>query len=279
MSRRIDIELTSSRPDGTWTWRAAGAREPRGDLDGALVPEGAVVGTVLRVDVDTTVDGIEVVGVVPSKQARAPREQTLELLGSGRDEPLVTSTLVTGGKGRRGSDGRSDHKPGRDRSGRARSERDGDRRGRDGDHPRSGHQGERSRRGRSRDRSGGATSARPERRTETGPAAPRLRAGRSHRNRLLADLPAERRPLAELVLRGGVPAVRQVVERQHTWAATEKQPRLAAEPLLRLAEALLPKVKVAEWQDKAEAALVQVNEVDLRDLRSVVSASESAAQR
>ena len=32
MSVRIEIELTSSAPDGSWTWRAAGAREPRGVL-------------------------------------------------------------------------------------------------------------------------------------------------------------------------------------------------------------------------------------------------------
>ncbi len=30
MSRRIDIELTSALPDGSWTWRAAGARKPNG---------------------------------------------------------------------------------------------------------------------------------------------------------------------------------------------------------------------------------------------------------
>ena len=37
MARRIEIELTSARPDGTWTWRAAGAREPKGVLDGKLL--------------------------------------------------------------------------------------------------------------------------------------------------------------------------------------------------------------------------------------------------
>ena len=36
MSRRIEVELTSERPDGSWTWRAAGAREPKGELDGGL---------------------------------------------------------------------------------------------------------------------------------------------------------------------------------------------------------------------------------------------------
>ena len=40
MSIRIEIELTSSAPDGSWTWRAAGAREPRGVLDGSILPAG-----------------------------------------------------------------------------------------------------------------------------------------------------------------------------------------------------------------------------------------------
>ncbi len=57
MSRRIDIELTSSRDDGSWTWRAAGAREPRGTLEGALVPGGAQVGDVLRAEIDGYLDG------------------------------------------------------------------------------------------------------------------------------------------------------------------------------------------------------------------------------
>ena len=47
MSRRIEIELTSARSDGTWTWRAAGAREPKGVLEGSLLPSGAKTGDVL----------------------------------------------------------------------------------------------------------------------------------------------------------------------------------------------------------------------------------------
>ena len=52
MSRRIEIELTSVRPDGTWTWRAAGAQKPKGVLDGALLPAGAAVGQVLKAEAD-----------------------------------------------------------------------------------------------------------------------------------------------------------------------------------------------------------------------------------
>ena len=44
MSRRIEVELTSRRDDGTWTWRAAGAREPKGLVDAALLPAEFSVG-------------------------------------------------------------------------------------------------------------------------------------------------------------------------------------------------------------------------------------------
>ena len=44
MSRRIDIELTSARPDGSFTWRAAGAKQPKGEIDASLAPGGAKVG-------------------------------------------------------------------------------------------------------------------------------------------------------------------------------------------------------------------------------------------
>src|SRR5829696_7470634 len=128
MARRIEIELTSTRDDGSWTWRAAGAREPRGVLDGSVLPGGAAVGDVLRADADFTIEGIDIVSVQAPKDAKAPKAETLELIGTHRDEPLVTSTLVAkrGGRGRR-DEGDGPRKPGRSR-------RDGER----GERPREG---------------------------------------------------------------------------------------------------------------------------------------------
>ncbi len=68
MSRRIEVELTSSRDDGVWTWRAAGAKQPKGELDGGLLYEGATVGDVVRADADFDLDGIEILAVLPPKQ-------------------------------------------------------------------------------------------------------------------------------------------------------------------------------------------------------------------
>lgn len=291
MARRLEIELTSARDDGTWTWRAAGAREPKGVLDATLLPPDASIGQVLKADADFAIDGIEIVAVLAPKAAKPPRDATLELLGSRRDEPLVTSTLVSRkGRDRRDEDdrgarrdrgGRGDHRDrrpggGRDqRGGRGERERSGDRR-----EGRRGERGDDRRSSGSRGAEGrGGRSGRSERSGPPDRNAPkRLRAGRGHRNAALRALPEDQRRLGELVLAGGVPAVRQAIERQHQLAAREGQPKLRAEPLVALAEHLVPRLKTAEWRDRAEASLRQIDEVDLRDLRSVVTAGESAAR-
>src|SRR4051794_19292221 len=103
MPRRLDVELTSHRDDGTWTWRAAGAREPRGLLDGALLTGAAQVGDVLRVEAEIDVDGITVLSVLPPKETRREPER-IELIRPAREEALVTSTLATRSRDDRGGD-------------------------------------------------------------------------------------------------------------------------------------------------------------------------------
>jgi hypothetical protein len=91
-------------------------------------------------------------------------------------------------------------------------------------------------------------------------------------------LPAEQQPVAEQVLRGGIPAVRQAIEKQNEQARTEGRPEVQPGPILALAEDLVPRLRVAEWHDRAEAAVESLDEVDLRDLRSVVVAAEDNAR-
>ena len=277
MSRRIDIELTSSRDDGTWTWRAAGAKQPKGTLDGALLPDGAATGDVLRAEVDATLDGTEVLGVSAPKQKKDRPVERIELIGSGAEEPLVTSTLVPkSGRGRgdrdRGDRGdRGDRRGRRDggRDGRGRSER-GDR----GDRgPRPG--GERGDRGARRGH-GGERRERPA--PPARPKAKRLRPGRTHRKAALDALAPEEQVIGEQLLRGGIPGVRQAVEKQNEQARAEGRPEVKAQPLVAIAERLLPALRAAEWRDRAEAAVADLGELDLRDLRSVVVASDTAAK-
>ncbi len=119
MARRIEIELTSARPDGSWTWRAAGAREPRGVLDGGLLPEGAKAGDVLRAEAEFEIEGISIVAVLAPRENTRQDPERIEIIGSGRpDGPSVTTQLV----------GRSDRRPGDRRRERddSRSRRDRD---------------------------------------------------------------------------------------------------------------------------------------------------------
>ena len=114
MSRRIDVELTSTRPDGTWTWRAAGAKLPKGELAGSLIPDGVSLGDVVKVEADFLVDGIEILSVLPPKPARTEPER-LEVTGTRNDEPGVTTQLAPKGRGRGREGGGRD---GRRRGGR-----------------------------------------------------------------------------------------------------------------------------------------------------------------
>ena len=305
MSRRIEIELTSQRPDGSWTWRAAGAREPKGELSGDLISFAASVGDELTVEAEFHMDGIEIIEVFEAKEKR-PMPETLEILGSGRDQPLVTTQLVSNRKNR-GRD-RGDRREGQDRRGR------GNRKDRD---------------------------RQESRREDDRPKAKRLRPDRAHRQRLIESLPEEQQPVAEKMMRDGISSVEQALRDQRkkardaaqakkkaaeeaakageeaaepkspeadakpeeaaepkspeadakpeeptpdTDAKPEKQPSKGKAPdsdssddFLTVAAKLLPGMRAAEWRDRVEAALAGIDELDLRDLRSVVVASESGA--
>jgi hypothetical protein len=95
---------------------------------------------------------------------------------------------------------------------------------------------------------------------------------------VLAELPDEHKPIAEQVLQGGIPAVRQAIDKQNEANRASGAPEISAEPLVALAEQLLPRLRAAEWRDRAEAALASVEVVDLRDLRSVVVAADTGAR-
>ncbi len=92
MSRRIEIELTSKRPDGTWTWRAAGAREPRGVVEDGVVPSDASVNDLVRAEVETDLDGSRVLSITATKTKTA-RVGLLKILPSEKAFELVTQQL------------------------------------------------------------------------------------------------------------------------------------------------------------------------------------------
>jgi hypothetical protein len=284
MPRRIEIELTSSRDDGTWTWRAAGAREPKGTLDGSLLPSGASTGDVLRADAEFYLEGIEITSVLPPRSSRSEPER-IEIRPVERDEPLVTSSVTRDDRGdRKDRRGRGDRRDRRDDRG-PRGDRPGGRR----EGPRrDGAPGDRDR-GERRDRDDRGDRQRRDRPRRDRPAPPpmpaverpkskRLRPGKAHRKALLESLPEEQRPVAEQLTLGGLPAVRQAIEKQNAERKAEGQPEVKAQPLLDIAERLVSKVRTAEWRDRAEAAVRDLDVLDLRDLRSVVSTADAAAR-
>ena len=328
MGRRIEVELTSEKDDGTWTWRAAGARQPKGVLDAALLYPGAAVGDVVRADADFEIEGILITAVLPPREKKRSEPERLEIIGPPREHQGVTSSLVPkserprtprrntwdggsgGGGGGGGGGERRNGGPARPRddAGRPGGPRTRDDAGRPGG-PRTPRPEGRTRpEGRSRpdgdhpEPAGTPASGerRPERRPERGPrpeagqrpagrerrreappveAAPkpkRLAPANVHRAAVVEAMLPELRPIAEQVLRGGIPAVRQAVEAQNARLREEGQPEVHAGPLVAMAEQLLPQLRAAEWRDRAEAASKVVDEVSLRDLRSVVSGADLA---
>jgi hypothetical protein len=101
----MDIELTSSREDGSWTWRAAGALQPRGVIPGSMVADHGRVGEVLRVEADFELDGITIVAVIPSKgRSREPERIEIIRPAPGSFQPVTTALVGKDDRRGRGRD-------------------------------------------------------------------------------------------------------------------------------------------------------------------------------
>ena len=282
MSRRIEIEITSLNGDVA-TWRAAGAKLPKGVLQASLVPGGPVVGSVYRADVEQYMEGLEILSVLPPKTASPldPRKERLERIVTHKDVPDVTVTYASKGRGpRRDGEGRSE--------GRSEGRRDGAKRG---PRPATAERGERSER---RPEGGAGDRPRTERPRTERPRSDRPRGDRPHgdradrprgpvaapvatvyRNAFLATLSPEQLPVAEQLLRGGMPSVRAAVAEQNKNATAQGRPTIDPATIDRIAEDLLPKTTLAMWKDRASGALSAGKELRLRDLRAVVTSAKT----
>ncbi len=89
----------------------------------------------------------------------------------------------------------------------------------------------------------------------------------------MATLAPEQRAIAERLANEGIRAVRQATQEESESAAGGEVPGSGATAEARLAavESLFSDLRAADWQDRAEAARGVSDEVDLRDLRSVVA--------
>lgn len=291
MAHRIEVELTSQTGESTWTWRAAGAKQPRGTLDAALVPAGSGVGSVLRAEVENTLDGTTVVALLPPKgKGEARPVERIEILGAPQRGPDVNVVLAPKSRRRRddGTERPRDGRPRRRSEGSSDSSADGKTRSRS-DGERSGERnGERRARGEGRRREGADGTANGARRTNAGGGGRsgsresggrdnprRLPTSTTYRNAALAALKPEELPVAEQLLRGGIPSVRQAIEEQNARARADHRPEVTPEPLLAMAERLLPVVNLATWKDRASVARAGGKDVPLRELRSIVASSST----
>jgi hypothetical protein len=272
MSRRIEIELTSNSPDGSWTWRAAGAKNPKGVLDGSILSSSHKVGDVVKADAEFAIDGITILGVVAGKQ-RVEKLERIEILPSDKPFQAVMETKAprsersfSGDKrnARRG-DKPGDGKPG-DKGARRPRREDGVKEEGKAREPR--REGQEARR---------RPSFTPPPDLPQRPRAKRLKPGRAHRNTILANLPEAQSAIAERVLSGGIPAVRTAIADQNKLLKQEGKELIPADGLITMAENLLPKLRVAEWLDRADAAVADLDTLDLRDLRSVVTSGDDPA--
>ena len=330
MPRRIDIEITSVNGEVA-TWRAAGARLPKGVVNVSLLPQGAAVGSTYRADAEQYMEGLEIVAVLPAKTASPldPHHERLTLIPGAAPSTDVTVTYAPKGRGPRRGDAREERRPRRE-GGPSRPREGAPSRPREGgpSRPREG--------GPSRPREGGPSRPReggPSRPREGGPSRPRehhgdasQRSGETsstreprardersreeravsdhggaerspgrrgdarartprptvpaastvHRNAFLAQLAPEQLPVAEQLLRGGMPAVRSAVEEQNRNALVQGRPTVDPLTIERIAEDLLGRANVAAWKDRAATALsAPRGQLRLRELRAVVTSAKT----
>ena len=282
MSSRIEVELTSHKPDGIWTWRAAGAKEPRGTLNGSILYEGAKIGDVIRAEVVFEIDGIIVESVYAPK-AKHAQANLIELTSK---EPVsyVTRTVTARERSRFETDRRpprSDKRSprieqqtgtGAERSsGRPPKRKEGTSDGRRAAAKTSTADGAERRPQQKRPERSGQPSQAPKTPVSK---FKRLTPRNTHRTQVLQNIAPEHHPIAEQLLKGGLPAVRQALSSQNEKAIAEGKPTISESVVLSIAEPMLPLLKLATWKDRAEVAIEIANEASLRDLRSVISAAD-----
>ena len=267
MSRRIEIELTSNKGDGTWTWRAAGAREPRGLISADMIPKGAGISSVFTAEVQSDMDGIAVLAVIETEDTRTAPE-TIEVLGTGKRSSGVNFK----GGGRRRGKGRGDG------FGSGGFGGDGFGQGQ----PRQKQQGGR--------RKGGSRGAGQDR-----PA--RLRPARVHRKKWLASVPAEHAVLAEQIAsgrgianekggasekgnlyEGGSFEERDGASEQSNASENASASKKGSVSDKDVAAKLLSEYRMAEWQDRADLVLSNFEKIDLAEIRMLVADADVCAR-
>ena len=235
MPNRLDIEITSQSTESSYTWRSAGAKEPKGTIKASLLPSGVAIGDVLKVEADFMIDGIEITAVLPQK-IKKDGPELLELLGTGNETAGVTTSLVKKSSNRkRRKDGRVGSK-------------------------------NRQAKDRKQSRSSKAKTERKDRKPYRSPRGKRLKPSKKYRNEYIESLPELQKPIAKELSGSTIPNLRRTIEKMDL-------PEGFPDALLDYAENLNQQLKMAEWMDKATAVENNIENIDLQDFRSVVASS------
>ena len=235
MPNRLDIEITSQSTESSYTWRSAGAKEPKGTIKASLLPSGVAIGDVLKVEADFMIDGIEITAVLPQK-IKKDGPELLELIGTGKDTAGVTTSLVKRSSNRkRRKDARvgPKNKQAKDRK---------------------------------RLRNSKAKTERKDRKPYRTPRGKRLKPSKKYRNEYIESLPELQKPIAKELTGSTIPNLRRTIEKMDL-------PEGFPDALLDYAENLNQQLKMAEWMDKATAVENNIENIDLQDFRSVVASS------
>ena len=263
---KIDVEITSQRENGDWTWRAVGAREPKGTVEASLLPDDLIIGAKFSVETEHFLDGIVVTKVFDQKQA-SEKGETLEILGSGRQTDLVTTKLAKNKKSGKPSK--------RSPSSNSRP----DERNKSNESNESNESNKSNKSFVKKDKASSNTKRKPrnERKNNDSqfPKSKRLKAKKHHRNEAVKNLPDDLKRIAEILLQKGIPGLRDSISAQNEIAKKAGEPEIPEDLLLKLAEQVHPDLRTAEWFDRADGALRGIETVDLRDIRSVIVASEN----
>jgi hypothetical protein len=263
-----------------------------------IVPPDAKAGDVLRADAEFDLDGIVVTAAWAQRaQPRSEEVRRIEVLGSRRDAPSgVSVSLAPGSRRPRPDEDRRRRRSERDDDTRPPRRSEGEGRGgprrrpagaREDDSQTAGRAQRDDRGGRPRpggprpDRSErgnrGERSDRPDRPDRSDRGARRLQPAATYRNAALAELRPEQLPVAEQLLRGGIPGLRTAIDEQNARARSEGRDPVPTEPLLAMAEELLPRLNLATWKDRATAIRDAGKEAPLREVRSVVAGASAVA--
>ncbi len=287
MAKRIDIELTARSSEDAWAWRVVNAKQPRGKLPASIIPNDSAVGDVLHAEIESGLDGIEVVSAVkaePPDDGKSDNNRIV-VLGTQRRQKQAyqdyTETIDTSGS----EDAQAApldgfrHAGSRGKTGPRKATSHGDtlsgprRPGGDGTTTRHRHDQAGTKPASTAGRTGGSAADRGDMGRRHDPIRRAL--STKYRDAALANLRPEQLPIAEELLRGGIPAVRKQIDRQIAIAKRNNAPLIAVDPLLTMAEELLPIVNLAHWKDRAVTARSLGSDIPLYELRSIVSASSN----